>query len=469
MSTRHEAGSKRYMLADFAAAFIGWLLFFIQRRNNIEHVPFEHARFIDDPNFIAGGLVVSCFWVFVFTLTNSYHNIYEKSRTSEVLKTLIISLFGNIFLFFLLVLNDNISDYKDYYYLIWALFSTHIIPTLTFRLILLFKAKTDMRNGKVSFSTLLIGNHKDLPALYKEIVDNKQNHGLDIQAILTDSPEKITDKPLLRGSSNNISPLIESHSYRYAILALSREEKDKMPQYIRLLDENGIAIKLLPELTDSLTGNIKLTNPVGAQLVDVDTDIMKPWQRVVKRGFDLFVSLSALLLLSPLMIAIAILVKRSSPGPVLYRQERIGFKGKPFTIYKFRSMYVDAEAHGPQLSKDGDERTTGIGHFIRKYRLDELPQFYNVLTGEMSLVGPRPERAYFARQIIAQAPEYKYVYKIKPGITSWGMVRYGYASNTKEMLERMKYDLLYINNFSLLMDLRILIYTVLTVIKGRGV
>jgi len=203
-------------------------------------------------------------------------------------------------------------------------------------------------------------------------------------------------------------------------------------------------------------------------LIQVSPDYMPEWQKFVKRLMDVVLSFLALLFLSPLMLVLAIGVKRSSKGPIFYRQERVGLHGKLFQIIKFRSMYVDAEANGPQLSSTFDSRITPFGKMMRKTRMDELPQFYNVLVGEMSLVGPRPERQFYVNQIVKVAPHYKLMQKVKPGITSWGQVKYGYAENIEQMVQRLKYDLVYIENMSLQMDIKILIHTVLIVLQRRG-
>ena len=195
---------------------------------------------------------------------------------------------------------------------------------------------------------------------------------------------------------------------------------------------------------------------------------MAEWQYSVKRLADIIISILALTILSPVFLVTAIIVKATSPGPVFYAQERIGFLGKPFKMHKFRSMYIDAESAGPALSKDDDPRITSFGRFMRKVRLDEIPQFYNVLKGTMSMVGPRPERQFYIDQIVQRAPEYVLLHRIKPGITSWGQVKYGYASSVDEMLERLKYDLLYLENMSIATDIKILLYTVIIIFQGRG-
>ena len=200
----------------------------------------------------------------------------------------------------------------------------------------------------------------------------------------------------------------------------------------------------------------------------MSNEVLTNWQKVIKRAMDIVFSIIAMTILIPVYIITGAIVYFTSKGPIFYKQERIGYKGKPFYMHKFRSMYMNAENGTPMLSSDNDSRITRFGRFMRKVRLDEIPQFYNVLIGTMSLVGPRPERRYFIEQIVERAPEYKLLLKVKPGITSWGQVKYGYAENVDEMIERLQYDLIYIENLSVATDIKILLYTFIIIFQGRG-
>lgn len=231
----------------------------------------------------------------------------------------------------------------------------------------------------------------------------------------------------------------------------------------------GIPVKISPESLSVLTSTIRLQNIYEEPYIDVSSANVSDATINMKRCLDVLVSALALIILALPMAVVTVMVRRSSPGGAIFSQERIGKSQKPFKIYKFRTMRQDAEAAGPQLSNPDDDRITPLGRTLRKYRIDELPQFWNVLKGDMSLVGPRPERRHFINRIMQKAPYYSLVHQVRPGITSWGMVKYGYATGVDQMIERLRYDLIYLANISVTNDLKIIIYTVKTVIKGRGV
>jgi exopolysaccharide biosynthesis polyprenyl glycosylphosphotransferase len=250
---------------------------------------------------------------------------------------------------------------------------------------------------------------------------------------------------------------------------LEKEDHDLLVDIISKLENKGVGLKIAPDLYEILSGQARTSQLYGIPLIDIMPELMPEWEKKLKRILDLLISFLILLITLPLNIIIAILIKLDSKGPIFFKQERSGMNNKTFKIIKFRSMFKDAEKHtGPIWSQKDDPRVTRIGKLIRKLRIDEIPQMYNVLNGEMSLVGPRPERPFFVDQLSEQIPYYKRRLKVRPGITGWAQVKHKYDENLEDVKVKLRYDLFYIENMSLRMDMKILARTILVVLFGKG-
>lgn len=454
------------ILLDWMASALGWGLFYYYRKTGI-----EGEAFVPNDVFYLGIALVPLIWITIYLLQGTYHDVRRLHRLKIINLTFVGALLGVVVLFFLLLIDDEISGYQQYYKSLFVLFALQFSVTLIPRFTLVSIIVKRIHARKDGFNTLVIGGSEKAVAIYKEIQDLPKGIGhkfvgfININGVDRELESQLT----YLGHIDDVEALLEKHEIEEVIIALESTEHDKIKFIIsRLEAARDMRIRVLPDMYDILSGTVEMSNIFGALLIDVNSEVMPVWQRIVKRVFDVVASIIALLLCIPLFIVLAILVKTSSPGPVFFLQERIGKKGRPFQIIKFRTMVVDAENSGPQLSSSNDPRITKIGRFMRKTRLDEFPQFYNVLIGDMSLVGPRPERQFFIDQIMQVEPQYLELTKVRPGITSWGQVKYGYAENVSQMLDRMKFDLLYLKNRSLSLDLKIMLYTILIIFKGSG-
>jgi|TARA_B110000211_G_C13972999_1_gene505834 exopolysaccharide biosynthesis polyprenyl glycosylphosphotransferase len=324
----------------------------------------------------------------------------------------------------------------------------------------------------MGFKTLIVGGAESAVDMYKSLTETSKSGGNFIVGFVNGMDEKgyqLKEFVPYFGSYKDLKSIINSEEIEEVLIAIERSEQHHiLEEIINALEGIDVLIKVKPNNYDILAGKVKMKSMFDVPLIEIKHDLMPVWQFVLKRIMDIVVSVIAMIVLSPLYILTTFLVKTGSKGPVFYHQERIGIHGDLFQIIKFRSMYVDAEKFGPQLSKDNDTRITKWGSIMRQYRIDELPQFWNVLIGDMSMVGPRPERKFYADQIVLKAPHYKHIHKVKPGITSWGMVKFGYASTVDEMVARLRYDVIYIENMSIFNDLKVLIYTFKIVFQGRG-
>lgn len=467
-----KIGIGMYMVADYIAAAVAWFLFLLYRKNGLS-LSFEATVFseISSKDYLLGGLIVPLVWLVFHLFSGAYFNPYRKSRVSEILRTLIISIIGVGIISAYAVFNDNSlgSNYYVKAYLGYLTFQ--FIITSLFRTIVLNRIKRDINKGRFGYNTLIVGGNQHAVKMYKDIIENPVHLGYSFKGFVyadANGTNGLSAHLPKLGSIADLESIIDTHQIEEVILALDTSEHHRLEKILSQLSHRKVIIKITPDSYDIISGSVRTSNVFGAVLIEIYPELMPDWQRVFKRAFDIVASMLVLIFLSPLYLFSAIKVKLSSPGGIFYKQQRIGLYGEPFWIYKFRSMVVNAEDAGPQLSSENDPRITGWGRFMRKWRVDELPQFINILKGEMTLVGPRPERKYFIDIISQTHPHYRYLHQVKPGLTSWGMVKFGYAENTKEMIERMRYDLLYIKNCSMGLDIKIMLYTILVILQGRG-
>ena len=447
----------KYLLADYMAANLAWFVFNIVRYYLIaQYEGFSTlAGFMEYIHVVKGQIIIPFGWLIIHYYSGFYNKMLEKSRLSEFFTTFATVLIGTIVIFFGVLLKNLPESIRVYYEQFSYLFLFTFLFTYVFRLFITNYSAKKIKNREWTIKALILGTGEKA-AQIKSMLDKPS-------AAMAYTIQGCVD------ICSDLENIIKTTHTEELIVAIDSNNDEELLNLLYSLYQYNLPIKLPLSYSKLLTGGMKIKTITGFSLIDVTGNNFSECEKNIKLSLDKVISVLLLLFLSPVYLYLAIRVKRDSQGPVFIKQERIGYQGKPFMIYKFRTMCEAAEKDGPLLSSEEDERITPFGHTMRKYRLDELPQFWNVLKGDMSLVGPRPERKYYIDKIVKQAPYFYLLHNVRPGISSWGMVKFGYARNVDEMIERMQYDILYYENMSLMLDMKILIYSIKTICTGKGI
>lgn len=457
----------KYLCFDAITALIAWAIVNGVRTMDVLRTDdFRYMYLLPEYNAKIVYPLIPLFWITIYWLSGYYNTLWFKSRLSEFVSTAISTVFGSILLFFFILIDDPVSDYTVFLHSLMLLMGVHFCLTYAVRITITSLSITRIKRGEIGFNTLILGVGVKAAKLIEDLKSTPKSTGYIVKGFVrvSASEDSVVDEKMVLGDISQLRDIISDLEVCEIVIAKNDITENDIYAVIGLVGDMGVKIKFIPSRYQLITGSVKLNTLYGIPVIDLSAIKMSDHEVCMKRALDILVSLIILVVFSPLYILFLILIWHK---PIV-GQERIGIHGKSFIMYKFRSMIIGAENGTPMLASECDSRITRLGRFMRKYRLDELPQFYNVLRGEMSIIGPRPERKYFIDQIVKVAPYYYMLQNVKPGITSWGMVKFGYANTVDKMVERAAYDIIYLENASLLLDAKISIYTIRTILTGKG-
>ena len=462
----------RYVIGDFLSSNVAWFVFNLVRYHfGFVKGHLSLASFMCSENVIIGQVIFPLLMMFVYYISGYYNVPYRKSRLQEFIITLLSAICNSLLIMLVALINDMVENRTENYEVIFLLMGVLFGFVYIVRLAITNVCTRKIRTGQLQFNAIIVGSGAAGYAFFQRLHSTINTLGYNVVGFV-DLPgeNRVKDIALPVYSLDDVVAVCRDHAVSEVIVVPTKQSPEQLLNVIDRLYVLNLPIKMTPDRYNLLMSRARFSNLYGDPLVDISGSTMSEGGKNIKRVADIVLSIIVMLLLLPVYLAVAIIIKLDSKGPVIFKQERVGYHNKVFNIYKFRSMVADAEKDNvPQLSSENDPRVTRVGHYLRKYRIDELPQFWNVVRGDMSLVGPRPERQYYIDQIVARKPAYLLLHQVRPGVTSMGQVKFGYASSVDEMLERLDYDLLYIENMSLLTEIKILVYTIKIVFTGKGV